>query len=475
MATIPCDVSKLQVAENALETFIAGKMSTQQLEETLGKALTAANFNNKGKKFQVIIPKKPSSVYGDNTFFGMCVFPAVNYLQSLAEQAASFAPIKTMKELWTEIDEFVIELDPRILDKRLISLNHKELLACILHEIGHSVFSDKAVSRFMRSMQGVVAKTRAADKAAIKAGYILFMIPMSVAVMGVSLWRSMNGGGGVLGDEYYADNFAVKCGYGEYLLSALDKILLAFGARDSKTTEVEVNKQIDAEMRWSVTITNDVTARRNNLAKNLMTKAMATPSNYVKALIGDVMQNTGVQIYDRYEGGVTESYIGALLNPACESIYGVNTLSKQFSEWDAHIEAARTQSRFIPGTKAFESILRQKVKQGLPSQAAVDDICIALDKIRTQADRDLVLDRIYDLIDEINEYMEYAESNQELYSRVKPQADRLLQQLDEYRERALAKKVRPGGSTAEGGTGKSGRTPSIQTMMKTGDYSKMRV
>ena len=55
-------------------------------------------------------------------------------------------------------------------------------------------------------------------------------------------------------------------------------------------------------------------------------------------------------------------------------------------------------------TKAFEAILRSKVKKGLPSWHSIDEIQLEIDRMTNHHDRAFVLDMIYEKIDDINDF-----------------------------------------------------------------------
>ena len=129
---------QLEVAENAIETYLVGRMSTAKLEEILSKSFSACTFGSSQREFRFVMCEPDSG----SAPFGMRVFPEMAVLQSIAESAVvRFAPFRTIREMWAGCKSWVVEMDARLFDSRGFGMNHKELVACILHEMGHTVFS----------------------------------------------------------------------------------------------------------------------------------------------------------------------------------------------------------------------------------------------------------------------------------------------------------------------------------------------
>ena len=102
--------------------------------------------------------------------------------------------------------------------------------------------------------------------------------------------------------------------------------------------------------------------------------------------------------------------------------------------------ATKMRDKYMPGTPAFESIMKGKVKKGLPSWNSIDNIQIEIDRMTNHHDRVFVLEMIYDKIDDINEFMDYIGSNPNEVRRYKDEAQRMLDELEGMREQVLRRK-----------------------------------
>lgn len=454
---------KLKVAEDALQEYISGRGNVPKLENALSTAFSACPFRNRAKKFTVIMSKKN---FGPNDeFFGMMVFPAVDQMEQIAKDVCTeFTPFKTFSDAWKNIDEWVIEIDPRLLDQAKIGLNQKEAVACMIHEVGHTVYSDKVPAKFRRVWGNNLAKANTATKAGIKAGYVLFMIPLAVALSVTNIPSSLTND---QNEERFSDSLAKECGYGEYLISALDKIISCYGMIDPRTASAIAENKITAELQWSVKMVTNIVDRRNRLASDLFGKSAKSKSEYIKRLSDYVMTNIGVTMRESYSGDAVESILSAMDNANYEKAYEFDCFTPKFNAWDSSIHAAMTGSRFTPGTPAFEGILNLMTKKGLPNWRDIDQIQIRIDKIRTNEDRELVLDIIYDFINEITNFMDYM-NKKGRGSQYRNEAEKMLRALDEYREIVLNRRV--SGSAASSARNVAERRRSLQQMMLTGEY-----
>lgn len=448
--------AKLKAGEDILETFIARKANTAKVEQVLGSCLTACNFMNLHKNFTVIITKK--NLGPNDPFFGVITFPAINKLDGVAQKAAdSFTPFKVISEMWRDIEDWVVEIDPRLITDRHMGLNHKEIMACLLHEVGHAVYSDRIPSKIMRAKRGLSLSAKTTDKAALRAGYVLFKLPILAACTVTNIPNTLNS----QHEEYFADKIAKECGYGEYIVSALDKIIAAYGIGDVATGEVIADKQIDAEAQWAMRMVQNMTERRNRLASDLFIKGAKSNSEYMKEATASIIDEVGVATREIYTGDAVESIV-ALRDPDALTKYKVDLGTAKYSSWDICVEGAITTAENAFNAPAMELFGSGKLKKGLPSWRDIDNIQFAIERIRTNDDRQLVLDIIYSHLEEIKDFMELARRKGKA-NRFQAEADRMVIALDRYREQVLNRRIDPNAAI-------SSRSESFQRMVMTGNY-----
>lgn len=422
---------KLVVAEQAISDFINGKLQIGGLEKRLSASISSCNFNNRKNTFEVSIIRTDAS---KEPFFGARVYPALDLLDEIIEDTVvNCKPFKDLRIAWQHIDKWIIELDSAMFDRETISLVPKEILAAIIHEIGHTVYSDHVIERFYRCYKSMRIHMKCAEKDTVKLGYGLFSIPLALSC-GIRSWaRGRNG----IKEEFFADNLVKDCGYGEFYISLLNKIIEAYGNATSETSEAESDNRISERVRWASINIVDTTRRKNNLSNEMYLSAASTPSQYMKALYAKVMNDMGVNLRERYTGDAVECSVELFNRPDVLKAYEVTCDTNAYRTWDSCIESTLHRSKYTPGTAAFESILKGKAKQGLPSWIEIDRIQIEIDRMTNHHDREFVLDMIYSKIDDINEFMDYVGTDPNMRKRYEPEAIRMLDALNDMREQVL--------------------------------------
>ena len=99
-----------------------------------------------GDQFSVSIVKNSNS-----DFFGMSVYPTINTCEKIVscilEDKSRF---QTAMELWKENKEWNIEIDSILLYDISLNSNPKEIVAVLLHEIGHTIYSNSIPQRLFK-------------------------------------------------------------------------------------------------------------------------------------------------------------------------------------------------------------------------------------------------------------------------------------------------------------------------------------
>lgn len=421
---------KLEVAEQAISDYINGKIPTKKLESTLSAVLSSCKFFDKANTFQVNVIK---SNKGKDPFFGARVFPAMDLVNKIVEETVTeFHPFRDIQAAWASIDHWVVELDAGMFDRELISLVPKEIMAAILHEVGHTVYSGKPLERFYRAYKTMYVHMKTAEKDTIKLGYGIFAIPLCISC-GLRSWTR---GRNAIKEEFFADSIVKQCGYGDFYISLLNKIIEAYGNSMLDTNNAESENRVSERCRWAMTNIVDTVRRKNHLSNELYMDAANTRSDYLKALYAKTLNELGINLRERYTGDAVECTGARLSDEHLEMAYEFNYTTNFYEQCD-RINANLKRPKYQHSTPAFESINRNKLKRGLPSWADLDRIQIEIDRMTNHNDRMFVLDMVYEKINEIEEFMDAIDGDSAKVRRYKPEADKMLDMLDSQRMQIL--------------------------------------
>lgn len=403
------------------------KISYPGAEKKMSAYLSATKVYDKEKHFEISIVDNSKKA---EPFFGFRVFPVIADMEKLLTDAT--VEVKSIHEIinmWREIKNWYIEIDSTVFDRTAINFNPKELTALLLHEIGHTVFSDTAIERFYRAYKEAYVEMKSADRASIRALYVLYMIPLSIACS----TRSWTNGKNEIKEEEYADKILVeKLGYTESLISAITKIIEAYGNSNVNITENEKESEVESSIRWANININDLVTRRKHLKDDLFYRAIRTNSNFFKAVALKIMNKLGVELQENYTGNIMESCMESLCDP--------ETVKKYTPVYNV-IKNGETEKAimFYQSASAMESLHKVKPPE-IPSQFDVDQIQIECDRIQNHSDRIYVLDLIYDELDQITRYREYIGDDKTLISRYEHKFASMEKQLDEIRKKVLEKR-----------------------------------
>lgn len=178
----------------------------------------------------------------DKLFFGMRVYVVCD-----GNKAAQILFDDKVKPF----DAYYLELDSKLFDP-MLGLNEKELTAILLHEVGHIAYDTGTIDEVRKQVD--IYFTKNADVLnhnASKNYYDLLAFAMKDSVIKVGSIFSKIGN-----DEIIADSFVYGCGYGEYLESAMKKIL---------NSSTYLNKSVDNRlitMGWVLRMNREFKIRR---------------------------------------------------------------------------------------------------------------------------------------------------------------------------------------------------------------------
>lgn len=183
-------------------------------------------------------------IYTENTdkmFFGMTVMPYI-------ESKKIYDYVDGSNKM--RIDKYYLELDSKLFGAWL-NLTSREILACLLHEIGHIVNDSSGIHKLRMNIMnyscshGPLRTTENSNYREI----LSFGIKDSLRKID-SIFDKKN-------DELIADEFVVSYGFGDDLENALDKIVKASGYsnKDLMTDKLMV-------MSWTLRLYNDIKTKR---------------------------------------------------------------------------------------------------------------------------------------------------------------------------------------------------------------------
>lgn len=372
----------------------------------------------------------------NESFFGMRVFPDENHMVALCGDITNgkdVASISAMLKRWRNIKSWVIEIDSRSFDRMKINFNPSELTAMLLHEIGHTVYSDRKVEMFSRVYKECNIRMKTADKAASKVLYFLYQIPLTV-LCGFRNWEVTSTD---LKEEIFADTSVQKLGYGEHLISAFEKIIKKCGNTTGYSSKME--DSIEQSITWCNLNVADLEKRQQKLKDELYLTGRRTNSTFIHKVIKGIMDRLHIRKKERYTGNIViESSIN--IDFADSTFYRNNELMYDFSKFNKLKNSIRMMKDSANSTIAQEAFFKKNKKNEIPSQLDVDTIFVEIDRIENHADRRYVLDLIYHQEEKIENFKEKFAYNRDLERKHGAHMENMLKELESMRRTVLAKR-----------------------------------
>ena len=374
-------------------------------------------------------------------FFGMRVFSHPDEVDDVLEKLLSdddnTRSLSGMIKLWETIRSWELEIDSRVFDRMAINFNPQELTAMTLHEIGHTIYSDKKVEQYYRAYQACRFKMSSVDKASAKILFFLYQVPL-ILVCGMRNWKLSDRD---LREEVFADNSVQKLGYGEHLVSAYQKIIKAYGSsvyHDPNRIDAEVGGSI----QWCTINAHDLVRRKNKLRDELYATGASTNSLFIRKTIRSIMDKLAITTRNRYSGNVVlesalsfDFFANESFVTEYELIYDV----KKFGMLENRINAAKDIARKEIAQEAF-GFKKNRKSVKVPSQLDVDTIFVEIDRMQNHADRRYVLDLIYYQEEKINRFIELFEYDESLERKYAGKMESMLKELASMRKSVLDKR-----------------------------------
>lgn len=275
-----------------LEELFTDLQLNIKTDKTLDSIKKVLNTSFSSKCKEIVVGERSQK------FYGMTVYPTEDSLKEISKIIIS--PSKDSKDVTksiTNISEhndisYIVEIDPNLLYSKLYNFNPDELVAILLHEVGHvsadtDFYNDLAMA--FRQARFDIDKDKSKfyeyniDVKDIQLG----MIYVLSAIQSTQLINKPNMDGQIE-REKIADKFVVDNGYGTALSSALGKISKIY-LNNYKKSKYE--EDIKADATNAVYLMNTFTTRRKYVETLLDTEIKKNDSGYIKALLKRVQRN----------------------------------------------------------------------------------------------------------------------------------------------------------------------------------------
>ena len=251
------------------------------------------------------------SVVDNNTgkLFGASVYPSEEVMTRMVHMLTEERPTsELLGEVWQKSRYWEVELDSILLFDKNLKASPGEVLAVILHELGHVAFSNSVPERLNRVFRTYTMIQSAKIKNVLRSVTVtkkLLYFPI-LAACSTTNFKIGNG----VRKEVIADDFAYRCGYGEELVSFLDKLLMSQGNSLINRSEKSLDDDVKVFMQWSVENLTELNFRKNKLKHSLKVEVLRNPSKYTKNIVKDIRDSMfGNDDKNTYKQLVQESFV----------------------------------------------------------------------------------------------------------------------------------------------------------------------
>ena len=205
----------------------------------------------------------------DSLFFGMCVYPQVDkeLVNAILQDEANI-----------RFNQYSIEIDSKVLHPRLM-ITARELLAMILHEVGHIINDPTPVNNVRKAIALQLTKNGDSLNIPKTAQYytiIAYGIKDTVRRMTSMFFIYKNG-------EVLADEFVHMCGYGEDLNNIFDKICKSGMYISGTPTKL-------TSLAWTLSVYKELKIKRIP-ALRLLAKMKAISGSVIEKREMEIMEN----------------------------------------------------------------------------------------------------------------------------------------------------------------------------------------
>lgn len=240
-------------------------------------------------------------LYSDNLdkmFFGTCVIPVVddNMVKTILSTDDKIVP-----------NAYYLEIDSKLID---IGVTTRELAAIILHQVGGVVNNGQGIDAIRQCMDTYYPDS---GKDLPSLNYNSRVIIGFGVTQALRKWNDIFD---VKDENYIADEFVVRCGYGPDLESAVKRILRNTGT---------IIRQVDNKfivLQWAIRVYTELKYRRLNVIRSLGQLVRFTGSQLeIREILKlrNMLKDKDL-VFEMYQGiHVNESFIDKLLDKMSEA------------------------------------------------------------------------------------------------------------------------------------------------------------
>lgn len=351
-----------------------------------------------------------------NNFIGMSVYPTVDTIDQLVTSLVRpRTRVQEIEAIWAKTPSWVIEMDSLFLFDPFINSNPREIVAVLLHEIGHIVYSNKVPQRLHKVFRYSIMKSSFNLKRLVqwkRAQKIL-----NFAILQACESKSFHPI--PVNPEVEADRFVVKAGYGDALNAFITKLLNTQGNDLLSRTEAELDRDVRAMVSWSLDNIQELEFRKTKLRSMLQTQMLQNPSVFCRQVVAQIK----------------EAFFGDddLEDNPVKEAYNI-PLMKAMESWEAK------KLKIIE--EGLKSLFDRYGRVKKMSQSEIDLIAVEIGRIQTHDDKIFVLDLIYDKLDEVNIATDLInDKRQDRVPMSKDTLKRFRAQLEELRKQTLAVEI----------------------------------
>lgn len=345
-----------------------------------------------------------------NNFFGMSIYPELSTVDAMVQAILTKRPGADIEALWQKNKQWVLEIDSILLFDHALNANPSEIVAVLLHEIGHIVYSNSVPQRINKIMRYKIMTTTYTIKKLLEWKRIQRLFDLVI----VEACSSKNYHYVNVNSERIADKFALKMGYGDALDHFIDKLISTYNNSLVNRPDHEMDQDVKSIVNWTLDNVSELEFRKTKLRNSLQTEMRHTPSKYIRSIV--------IRIKDDFFGKAeTEDGYKAIVN-------------EQFL-----INGYRDYVK-----EGFLGLFDKYGKLKKLSQSDIDILSIETNRIKNEDDKIYVLDRIYDELDLITTGLELIAKGEK--DKVRISKDTLMDyksQLEKMRKQVLDTDVRP--------------------------------
>lgn len=342
-------------------------------------------------------------------FFGMSIYPNQNQIDKMIDSIFNKkSGSAVIVDMWQKTEVWNLEIDSILLYDGRLNANPAEIVAVLLHEVGHIVYSNSIPQRIHKILRYKMMTASMSLKKLIQWSKAQKLIQLVF----IEACSSKDYHQVKEDTEVIADKFVIKMGYGENLNEFITKLIATQGNHLVNRGDGALDRDVSAAVNWTFINIGELEFRKTSIRTALQAELLKSPSKFVKEVVYDIKNTFFGSGDESYADAITEQYIFREFNDVVkEGMLGL---------FDKH----------------------GKVKK--VNQLDIDIIEVEIGKIDNDDDKIYVLDLIYDKLNIVNAALDFIKSGEK--EKVNSSKDTLISyksQLEKLRQTVLDTSVKP--------------------------------